>query len=182
MKRDYKMSNSEINAYRDVLDQIHTKYISMQDDERYELDDYVYTGVDEVKSTSGTGEVKSVTGEEVKPAESELRRNVHEIYVRFDLVDSDSFEKTPRANCKLFDKEMEQEFKYLADPRNKTNNVLSIFRNFNLNAKKSEPEPENTKTTKNPLLSNEKSGGEKRNTSLRVGNVNNGRKTRRNER
>jgi hypothetical protein len=177
MKRDYKMSNSEINTYRDVLDHIHNKYIATQDKDDYELDDYLYTGVDEVKSTAGTGEVKSITGEEVKQPESESRRNVHEIYVRFDLVDSETLEKLPRANCKLFDKEMEQEFKYLADPRNKTNATLSIFRNFGLDTKQSESESEKepTNTESNPAPPNKRNGGETRNIYL---HVNNGRKTR----
>jgi hypothetical protein len=185
MKRDYKITNLDINTYRDVLDHIHSQYISTYeyDNEKYDLDDYLYTGVDEVKSTAGTGEVKSITGEAVKQPESESRRNVHEIYVRFDLVDSEFLENAPRANCKLFDKEMEQEFKYLADPRNKTNNVLSIFRNFGLDTKQSESEsekkqePTNTKkkTESNPAPPNKRTGGETRNIYL---HVNNGRKTR----
>jgi hypothetical protein len=179
MKRDYKITNLDINTYRDVLDHIHSQYISTYeyDNEKYDLDDYLYTGVDEVKSTAGTGEVKSITGEAVKQPESESRRNVHEIYVRFDLVDSETLEKLPRANCKLFDKEMEQEFKYLADPRNKTNATLSIFRNFGLDTKQSESESEKepTNTESNPAPPNKRNGGETRNIYL---HVNNGRKTR----
>jgi hypothetical protein len=128
MKREYKMSDTDIEEYRNVLDRIHNKYISISVQNMDNVDKYLYTGVDEVKSAGKENE-----------KENEIRRNVQEIYVRMDLVDADTFEKVNRASCKLLDKEMEQEFKYLADPRNKNNSSLSRFRDTNINILQTPP-------------------------------------------
>ena len=128
VKREHKLSNSEIEEYREVLDNVHSQYISLQSNNSSQnLDEYLYTGVDEVKSTI------SMTNSDSKE-EPEIRRNVNEIYVRVDLVDADKFEKKNRASCKLLDKELEQEFLYLADPRNKNNTSLSRFRNLDFDS------------------------------------------------
>jgi hypothetical protein len=127
-KREFKLTNEEIDKYREVLDNVYSKYLSLRNrDVKWEsIREYVYTGIDEVKSAGNTG---TDTDKESNP-EKEIKRNVQEIYVRMDLVDADKLEKTSRASCKLFDKEMEQEFLYLADPRNKNNTSLSRFRNL----------------------------------------------------
>ena len=122
MKKEYKMSSSEIDEYREVLEKIHEQYISNRRQKTNDLDEYLYTGVDEVKSSAGSGEEKKT--------ETEIRRNVQEIYVRLDLVDADMFEKASKPGCKLLDKELEQEYMYLVDPRNKNNSSLSRFRNL----------------------------------------------------
>ena len=129
MKREHKMSNLEIEKYRNVLETIHDKYISMQNRETdYEdVDEYLYTGIDEVKTTA------SETTDSTK-SDAEIRRNVQEIYVRMDLVSADAFENTPKASCKLLDKELEQEYMYLSDPRNKNNSILSRFRNLDISS------------------------------------------------
>ena len=128
VKREHKLSNSEIEEYRDVLDNIHSQYISLQSNRSTRnFDEYLYTGVDEVKSIAQTTSAES-------KQEPEIRRNVQEIYVRMDLVDADKFEKTKRASCKLLDKELEQEFLYLVDPRNKNNTSLSRFRNLDFDS------------------------------------------------
>ena len=128
VKREHKLSNSEIEEYRDVLDNIHSQYISLQSNRSTRnFDEYLYTGVDEVKSIASTTSAES-------KQEPEIRRNVQEIYVRMDLVDADKFEKTKRASCKLLDKELEQEFLYLVDPRNKNNTSLSRFRNLDFDS------------------------------------------------
>jgi hypothetical protein len=128
MKREHNMTNSEIEEYRHVLETIHDKYISMQNretDNDDDVDEYLYTGIDGVKTiaTESTDGTKSDT---------EIRRNVQEIYVRMDLVSADAFENTPKASCKLLDKELEQEYMYLSDPRNKNNSILSRFRNLDI--------------------------------------------------
>ena len=158
MKREYKMLDADIDEYRDVLDRIHNKYISISvQNENDNVDEYLYTGVDEVKSAGG--------GEE-KKNEAEIRRNVQEIYVRMDLVDADTLEKVSRGPCKLLDKEMEQEFKYLADPRNKNNSSLSRFRDTNIL-----PRPPKGQTQKEepPKQEEKKMGGRKTHKNSRTG-------------
>jgi len=110
-----------------VFDKIYNKYISikrMSFDEktRNKIEECLYTGIDEVNTSSS-----STTSEKTE-------RNAFEIYVRLDLVNADSFEKTSSASCKLLDKELEQEFMYLADPRNKDNMVLNRFRNLDFDS------------------------------------------------
>jgi hypothetical protein len=112
------------------------------------VDEYLYTGVDEVKSAGKENE-----------KENEIRRNVQEIYVRMDLVDADTFEKVNRASCKLLDKEMEQEFKYLADPRNKNNSSLSRFRDTNILPRPPKEEP--------PKQEEKKMGGKRYSNKIR---------------
>jgi hypothetical protein len=174
-KREFKLSNEDIEKYREVLDKVYSKYISLRDiyssSGQNAIDGYLYTGVDEVKSTSST------PGKESKD-EPEIRRNVQEIYVRMDLVDADKFEKTSRSSCKLFDKELEQEFLYLADPRNKNNTSLSRFRNLDFDSVV--PNPMNAN---NPIGEKEgkKTGGyygRKHNLSRRIRISTNGHNTR----
>ena len=151
MKKEYNMSSSEIDKYREVLEKIHDQYISNRRQKTNDLDEYLYTGVDEVKSTAGSGEEKKT--------ESEIRRNVQEIYVRLDLVDADMFEKASKPGCKLLDKELEQEYMYLVDPRNKNNSSLSRFRNLDFESVVQNPlitaaesgKPDEVKKTTNPL-------------------------------
>ena len=151
MKKEHNMTNSEIKEYREVLDKVNDQYILNRSQTTDELDKYLYTGVDEVKSTSGSGEEKKT--------ENEIRRNVQEIYVRMDLVDADKFEKSSKASCKLLDKELEQEFMYLMDPRNKNNSSLSRFRNLDFESVKPNPmitaieneKPAEIKESTNPL-------------------------------
>lgn len=133
MKHDYGATDEDIEEYRIALDQIYEKYISLQIDTpvlsnhrnyddinaKVDINKYLYTGVDEVKSESGKN-----------TETTQLKTNAQEIYVRFDLIDADAFEKTGKSSCKLFDKELEQDFMYLADPRNNDNTLLSKFRNF----------------------------------------------------
>lgn len=129
-KREFKLSDAEIEEYREVLGNVYKQYISLQNSavKLSEIENYLYTGVDEVKS------IASSTATSESKEEPEIRRNVQEIYVRMDLVDADKFEKTSRASCKLLDKELEQEFLYLADPRNKNNTSLSRFRNLDFDS------------------------------------------------
>jgi len=148
MKREYKMSDTDIEEYRNVLDRIHNKYISISVQNDDNVDAYLYTGVDEVKSAGKENE-----------KENEIRRNVQEIYVRMDLVDADTFEKVNRASCKLLDKEMEQEFKYLADPRNKNNSSLSRFRDTNILPRPPKEEP--------PKQEEKKMGGKRYSNKIR---------------
>jgi hypothetical protein len=122
MIREHKLSNNEITEYREVFDKVNEQYISMRNKTTDNVDEYLYTGVDEVKSTASTNGDKN--------NESDIRRNVQEIYVRLDLVDSKSFKTASKASCKLLDKELEQEFMYLVDPRNKNNSSLNRFRNL----------------------------------------------------
>lgn len=153
MKMEYKMDDKERAKLQNVLSDIHNEYISISYEKRgstgsKELDEYLYTGIDEVKS--GPGEPNKD-----EKSTQEISRTVQEIYVRMDLVDADSFEKISRAPCKLFDKELEQEFKYLADPRNEKNMTLSRFRDFDISPKPlsdkqptDEPVPKNKSPTK----------------------------------
>lgn len=119
IKREYGMNDDDINKYRNILENVYDKYVQNKKINTESIKSYLYTGVDEVKSIS--------SGEQ---SDTEVRRNVYEVYVGMDLVDADSYDKTKRAPCKLTDKEMEQELLYLMDPRNKTYSVLSKFRDF----------------------------------------------------
>jgi len=156
MRKEHK--SSEINKYREVLTKVHDQYISNRHKKEDEMDEYLYTGVDEVKSTSGSGEEKT--------NEHEIRRNVQEIYVRMDLVDADMREKSSKPGCKLLDKELEQEYLYLADPRNINNSMLSRFRNLDFESILPNPliaaaessKPKDVKDATNPLIK----GGKKR--------------------
>ena len=161
MKTEYKMDDKERTKSQTVLDDIHNEYISISYEKRgnysrnanTDLDKYLYTGIDEVKSIA-KGDDKDKNTKQSNP---EINRTVQEIYVRMNLVDSATFETVGRASCKLFDKELEQEFKYLADPRNENYKSLSRFRDldFAKNAAKivdSEALPKNKtpKKQKNP--------------------------------
>ena len=187
MKKEYKMSSSEIDEYREVLEKIHDQYISNRRQKTNDLDEYLYTGIDEVKSTAGSGEEKKT--------ESEIRRNVQEIYVRMDLVDADMYEKSKKPACKLLDKELEQEYMYLVDPRNKNNSSLSRFRNLDFESVAPNPmiaaaesgKPEDVKKATNPLnavpnvVPDEIKGGNRKRSKLsRRNRANNRHKTLRN--
>jgi hypothetical protein len=119
IKREYGMNDDDINKYRNILENVYDRYVQNKKINTDIIKSYLYTGVDEAKS---------IVSEE--KSDTEVRRNVYEVYVGMDLVDADSYDKTKRAPCKLVDKEMEQELLYLVDPRNKTYNVLSKFRDF----------------------------------------------------
>ena len=135
MKMEYKSTNSELDEYKKVFQTIYDKYISISNNSSDDtIIKYMYTGVDEV--------IEELT-----------KRNVKQIYVYIDLVDADAFENTPNASCKLFDKELEQEFKYLADPRNKQNYILTRFRDYIFVSDETKPnknknEPAKNKTTR----------------------------------
>ena len=119
IKREYGMNDDDINKYRNILENVYDRYVQNKKINTDVIKSYLYTGVDEAKS---------IVSEE--KSDTEVRRNVYEVYVGMDLVDADSYDKTKRAPCKLIDKEMEQELLYLVDPRNKTYNVLNKFRDF----------------------------------------------------
>jgi hypothetical protein len=119
IKREYGMNDDDINKYRNILENVYDRYVQNKKINTDIIKSYLYTGVDEAKS---------IVSEE--KSDTEVRRNVYEVYVGMDLVDADSYDKTKRAPCKLVDKEMEQELLYLVDPRNKTYNVLNKFRDF----------------------------------------------------
>jgi len=175
MKKEHKMSTSEIDEYREVLEKIHDQYISNRRKKTNDLDEYLYTGVDEVKSTSGSGEDKKT--------ENEIRRNVHEIYVRLDLIDADMYEKSDKAACKLLDKELEQEYMYLVDPHNKNNSLLSRFRNMNFAAvPEASTKTQETKKTAPPSDLPDKLSGGKHNKSARRVRLPNRSKTARRSR
>jgi hypothetical protein len=154
MRREYKISIEEIEEFRDILNKIYDQYISGQSKITTEPDEYLYTGVDEVK----------LTGEDRKP---ESGRKVQEVYVRMDLVNADSFEKSSKASCKLLDKELAQEFLYLADPLNKNNKTLSRYRDLDFESVAKNPmntaaeavKPEEVKTATNPLPVVKTNGG-----------------------
>jgi hypothetical protein len=110
-----------------VFTKIYNKYISAKkytfsNEDNEKINRVVYTGIDEVNNTRNEQDKSN-------PGEGNAK-SVQEIYVRLDLVNSETFEKTSRASCKLLDKELEQDFMYLADPLNKENKVLSRFRNL----------------------------------------------------
>ena len=118
IKREYKLSDSDIDEYRKVLENAYDKFVQNKKVDVENIEPYLYTGVDEVKSTDKGNQNK------------DIRRSVYEIYVGLDLVNADFYEKSNRASCKLNDKKMEQELLYLMDPRNKTYKVLTKFRDF----------------------------------------------------
>jgi len=175
MKNEYGASQTDIDEYRSAIDKIYERYISLEgssnisNNANVDINKYLYTGVDEVKPA-----VNPESGKD-NAKQNGFKNNVQEIYVRFDLVDADTFEKTDRASCKLFDKGMEQDFKYLSDPRNKNNTLLSTFRNLqfaNTSAPATAPakEKEPTKDVKVINPEKKKEGG-KRRFSRRVGQI-----------
>lgn len=117
MKREYGLTDIELDEYRGVLNNVYEKYILNYDRRVAGLDKYLYTGVELV----GSSEDKNT---------SDSKKPVYEIYAMMNLVDADKFEKDNKASCKLFDKGLEQEFMYLADPLNKSNTSLSRYRNL----------------------------------------------------
>jgi hypothetical protein len=157
MQTEYKMDDKERTKSETVLDDIHNEYISISYEKRgnnsgnvnTDLDKYLYTGIDEVKPVASKTETKD---KDNKKSNSEINRAVQEIYVRINLVDSDTFEKVSRASCKLFDKELEQEFKYLADARNENYKSLSRFRDLEFaksNGKKDQKDQKDQKDEQN---------------------------------
>jgi len=147
MKLEYNIKNPEIDEYREIMNIIYDQYILSMTDITDKPDKYLYTGVDEVKSTAD------------EKKENDVRRKVYEIYVRMNLVSADSFEKTSKASCKLLDKELEQEYMYLVDPLNKNNTSLSRYRNLDFESLLPNPliaaaeatKPEEVKPATNPL-------------------------------
>lgn len=160
MMNDYGAKQEDIDEYRSALDQIYEKYIALQvdlplssnsrnmptnTDTNVDINKYLYTGVDEVK-----GDAKSESDKDGAKSNG-VKSNVQEIYVRFDLVDADTFGKASRASCKLFDKGMEQDFKYLADPRNRDNTLLSRFRDLQIDITSDKDKDKEKNTTKSSI-------------------------------
>jgi hypothetical protein len=119
-----KADLNQIEQERQVFQQIYAKYIS-----RYastvsisDIEPYLYTGVEEAKI------IPSKTKENEK--DSEISRNVQEIYVRVNLVEALKMETTPNAQCKYYDKMLENEYLYLTDKRNKDLSRLNKYRDF----------------------------------------------------
>lgn len=117
MKREYGLTDTELNEYRGVLNNVYEKYVLNHNIRVSGLDKYLYTGVELVGSSDDKNSTDS-------------NKPVYEIYAMMNLVDADKFEKDSKASCKLLDKGLEQEFMYLADPLNKNNTSLSRFRNL----------------------------------------------------
>lgn len=112
---------AQIEKERRAFQQIYDNFIATYPS-RVKLSDiepYLYTGVDEAK-----------LGSSKEDNESEIKRNVQEIYVRLDLVDSDKMKDTPKAPCKYYDKILENEYLYLTDKRYKDLSRLSKYRDF----------------------------------------------------
>jgi hypothetical protein len=180
MMNDYGVEQEDIDEYRSALDQIYEKFIALQvdlplssnsrsvpTDTNVDINKYLYTGVDEVK-----GDAKPESEKDNK-GNSGVKSNVQEIYVRFDLVNADIFEKASKASCKLFDKGLEQDFKYMADPRNRDNTLLSRFRDLQIDiTSDKDKEKEPTKKVDKDKLDVEEpdknKGGDKRG-SRRIG-------------
>lgn len=162
----------KIEEYKQVINDIYDEYIletKPPDNKTY--DKYLYVGTDDVNPN--------------QPESDEKQRNAKEIYVRFDLVNADTFEKTSRAPCKLYDKELAEEFMYLIDPRNKNNRTLSRFRNLDFNSVIPDPvaaavDPTNPNAEINQPNANDTQATEKRGGYTRRIRSANGFKTLRN--
>ena len=155
MKREYTtLTDKDFVEYRDIMNTIYDQYILSISEITDKPNKYLYTGVDEVKSTANTNANTNTNANE----KNEVRRNVYEIYVRMDLVNADSLEKVNRSSCKLLDKELEQEYMYLVDPLNKNNMSLSRYRNFDFESMAPNPliaavestKPDEVKNATNP--------------------------------
>jgi len=152
--KNTKLTDEQIRKYKKVINDIYDEYIlDIDSGEKDIYETYLYVGTDDVN-----------VNEKQDESAQEIKRNVKEIYVQFDLVDADTFEKTSRAPCKLYDKELAEEFMYLADPRNKNNRSLSRFRNLDFNSVIPDPlaeavDPNNPNTAINKPQPNEKKGG-----------------------
>ena len=129
MRKEYKMSKSEVTEYKQIFDKIYDKYVLDKRVKDDDLDTFLYTGIDEVKTSSEEEK-------DAKNTKSVIKQNVNEIYVYISLVNADTLEKVNRSSCKLFDKEMEQEFMHLAEPNNKNNTTVSKYRDFDIEATK----------------------------------------------
>jgi hypothetical protein len=128
------------------------KHIIFDAETNIKIEDCIYTGVDEVKPSSLENTKES--------NEPKIKRNVQEVYVRLDLVNADSLEKVNRSSCKLLDKDLEQEFTYLIDPRNKESRILSRFRNLDFESVI--PNAINTNMNENESVNKKKNGGSQR--------------------
>ena len=152
--KNTKLTDEQIRKYKKVINDIYDEYIlDIDSGEKDIYETYLYVGTDDVN-----------VNEKQEDTTQEIKRNVKEIYVQFDLVDADTFEKTSRASCKLYDKELAEEFMYLADPRNKNNRVLSRFRNLDFNSVIPDPlaeavDPNNPTAAINQPPPTEKKGG-----------------------
>lgn len=152
--KNTNLTDEQIKKYKKVINDIYDEYIlDIDSGEKDIYEKYLYVGTDDVN-----------VNEKQEDTTQEIKRNVKEIYVQFDLVDADTFEKTSRASCKLYDKELAEEFMYLADPRNKNNRVLSRFRNLDFNSVIPDPlaeavDPNNPTAAINQPPPTEKKGG-----------------------
>lgn len=160
--KNTKLTDEQIRKYKKVINDIYDEYIlDIDSGEKDIYETYLYVGTDDVN-----------VNEKQDDTTQEIKRNVKEIYVQFDLVDADTFEKTRRAPCKLYDRELAEEFMYLADPRNKNNRSLSRFRNLDFNSVIPDPlaeavDPNNpTAAINNPPLTERKGGYTRRNRSV----------------
>ena len=127
--KNRSLTDEQIEKYKQVINDIYEEYvleIKAEDDDIYNR--YLYVGTDDVNIN------ESADTANPNDASAEIKKNVKEIYVQFDLVDADTFEKTSRSSCKLYDRELADEFLYLADPSNKNNRSLSRFRNLDFNS------------------------------------------------
>ena len=190
MMNDYGAEQEDIDEYRSALDQIYEKYIALQvdlplssnsrtvsTDTNVDINKYLYTGIDEVK-----GDAKSESDKDGAKSNG-VKSNVQEIYVRFDLVDADTFGKASRASCKLFDKGMEQDFKYLADPRNRDNTLLSRFRDLQIDITSDKDKKKDKNTTKSSIDKEEPTAEKQKNKnkggSRRIGTLSKNKTMRR---
>jgi hypothetical protein len=134
IRREYP--NIDTEKERKVLENAYDKFVNNKKMDTLSFETYLYTGVDEVKAVDDTQ--KSNIG----------ARNAYEVYVGMDLVNTDFYENDGKSNCKLTDKEMEQELLYLTDPQIKTQNVLTRYRDFSFEHEQPPPKKTGTIETK----------------------------------
>jgi hypothetical protein len=153
----FGISNESSEEQSNIFEKIYNKYISIKHiifdaETNIKIEDCIYTGVDEVKPSSLENTKES--------NEPKIKRNVQEVYVRLDLVNADSLEKVNRSSCKLLDKDLEQEFTYLIDPRNKESRILSRFRNLDFESVITNAI--STNMNENESVNKKKNGGSRR--------------------
>jgi len=147
IKREYKMEDAEIEEKRRVLENAYDKFVQNKKINTEKIEQYLYTGVDEVKSSA----------DDKNSNLNSIVRNVYEVYVGMDLVNAEFYEKGSNSSCRLTDKEMEQGLYYLLDPRIKTDTVPNNYRDFSFEKedvaegeKKKEKKEEKGEETKQP--------------------------------
>ena len=117
------------SATASIFTQIYNYYMTEYPDRHTFriIQPYLYTGVDQVRVSSSEKNTDSFV-------------NTQEIYVRLDLVDAEKLKSVSRAPCKLYDKIIAEEYKFLTSKQYNDDGILNFYRNFDFDSDVSKPD------------------------------------------